>query len=208
MYYNLFRKSTVLPRKPRLCLNNVTKVKNGIAVIRAARSVTGGYAGRSARPDLRQRVSPSGLRQAKLLRWVEKSTFASRFGDTEVSGFWPMKVREKPWGKSELSPQGFSLTFTGRFASGQAAFSRPAKSITSKVCLFLSSSSGNKTCFMYDVNSAVAGPEDEPPKAVCGRFPFGGEISRNEQSPHEAELRPLRLRIWGEQRPASPFQEA
>ena len=35
---------------------------------------------------------------------------------------------------------------------------------------------------------------DEPPMTACGGNFIGGEISRNEQCPHEADLRRLRLR--------------
>ena len=38
---------------------------------------------------------------------------------------------------------------------------------------------------------------DEPPMTACGGNLIGGEISRNEQCPHEADLRRLRLRTWG-----------
>ena len=45
---------------------------------------------------------------------------------------------------------------------------------------------------------------DEPPMTACGGNLIGGEINRNEQCPHEADLRRLRLRtlrtlaqVWG-----------
>ena len=41
----------------------------------------------------------------------------------------------------------------------------------------------------------VQGYGDEPPMTACGGYFIGGEISRNEQCPHEADLRRLRLRI-------------
>ena len=36
---------------------------------------------------------------------------------------------------------------------------------------------------------------DEPPMTACGGFLIGGEITRNEQCPHEADLRLLSVRI-------------
>ncbi|MBR4331204.1 MAG: hypothetical protein IKP72_00845 [Clostridia bacterium] len=36
--------------------------------------------------------------------------------------------------------------------------------------------------------------QDEPPMTACGGNFIGGEINRNKQSPHEGELRRLRLR--------------
>ena len=41
---------------------------------------------------------------------------------------------------------------------------------------------------------ARSGSRDEPPMTACGGNLIGGEISRNEQSRHEGELRRLRLR--------------
>jgi hypothetical protein len=35
---------------------------------------------------------------------------------------------------------------------------------------------------------------DEPPMTACGGNLIGGEISRNKQCPHEADLRRLRMR--------------
>ena len=38
---------------------------------------------------------------------------------------------------------------------------------------------------------------DEPPMTACGGNLIGGEISRNKQCPHQADLRRLRLRTTG-----------
>ena len=38
---------------------------------------------------------------------------------------------------------------------------------------------------------------DEPPMAACGGNLIDGEISRNEQCPHEADLLLFRPRTWG-----------
>ena len=53
---------------------------------------------------------------------------------------------------------------------------------------------------------------DEPPMTACGGNLIGGEIIRNEQSPHEAELRRLRMRprgkpFFGLQRAVSPGKD-
>jgi hypothetical protein len=45
-------------------------------------------------------------------------------------------------------------------------------------------------------------PQDEPPMTACGGNIIGGEISRNKQCPHEADLRRLRLRIWARGAPS------
>ena len=44
--------------------------------------------------------------------------------------------------------------------------------------------------------------QDEPPMTACGGNLIGGEISRNKQCPHEADLRRLRLRNWGRAAPS------
>ena len=42
---------------------------------------------------------------------------------------------------------------------------------------------------------------DEPPMIACGGNFIGGEIRRNKQCPHEADLRRLSLRNWGRRAP-------
>ena len=56
----------------------------------------------------------------RLLRWEER----------KIEGFWPKESRENPRGESELSPRDSSQAFPGCFASGLAAFSGWARSIT------------------------------------------------------------------------------
>ena len=61
-------------------------------------------------------------------------------------------------------------------------------------------------CFSHESNIASCRSRDEARTAACGGCSVRAEISRNEQSRHEGELRRLRLRIlrtlirvWGEQ---------
>ncbi|MBR0409205.1 MAG: hypothetical protein IJI53_14340, partial [Clostridia bacterium] len=69
----------------------------------------------------------------------------------------------------------------------------------------------NVVCLSQRRNFASYGFRDEPPMTACGGNLIGGEISRNKQRPHEADLRRLRLRtvtalvrVWGAQPQRSP----
>ncbi len=100
-----------------------------------------------------------------------------------------------PQGKTSF-PLGHSLTFS--CARKPQTFRSPR--LTGGGCLFSPPS-----------NSANYGSRDEPPMTACGGYFIGGEINRNEQCPHEADLRRLRLRTLstlaqGPQRPENmPF---
>ena len=48
--------------------------------------------------------------------------------------------------------------------------------------------------FHKSINIRSCGSRDEPPMTACGGNLIGGEIKRNEQCPHEADLRRLSLR--------------
>ena len=68
---------------------------------------------------------------------------------------------------------------------------------------------GGYRLFPFSSRFAGMGPgpkqalaRDEPPMTACGGYFIGGEISRNEQCPHEADLRRLRLRNWGRAAPS------
>ena len=82
-------------------------------------------------------------------------------------------------GENELSPDRFPSLFLCPEASN---FAQPR--VTGGGCL------PSPTC-----NFANYGSGDEPRATACGGCLARGEINRNEQCPHEADLRPLRLRI-------------
>ena len=70
------------------------------------------------------------------------------------------------------------------------------KATNMPVCLFASLCKKHREQrFLYPPsNFRYCGSRDEPPMTACGGNLIGGEISRNEQSRHEGELRRLRLR--------------
>ena len=111
-------------------------------------------------------------------------------------GFQPPNRCAKRTGKREGNRSGKSSFFPDRFPSlflcpEASNFSQPH--LTGGGC-FLSPAS----------NFANYGSRDEPRATACGGCLARGEINRNEQCPHEADLRRLRLRtlkplaqVWG-----------
>jgi hypothetical protein len=89
-----------------------------------------GDTGRSARPDLRQgRDAPGPSLGEKTCRSIPNKHRLTRWGLRKFEASGPRKPG-KSQGKSLLFPGDYSPAFPGCFASGLAAFSRQARSIT------------------------------------------------------------------------------
>ena len=112
----------------------------------------------------------------RLLRWEER----------KIEGFWPKESRENPrGGKSELSPRDSSQAFPGCFASGLAAFSGRARSITASS---LAASFKRQREIVVSSHPVISAGErsrriillvrDEPRTAACGGCSVRGEINR------------------------------
>ena len=119
--------------------------------------------------------------------------------------FWPgvlrtptrmRSIRGKP-GNNPLGKLAFPSDFPGlSWARNLHAFVTPARQ-------------ANVVGYSQRRNFASYGFRDEPPMTACGGNLIGGEISRNKQCPHEADLRRLRLRtvttlaqVWGRVAPS------
>ena len=106
------------------------------------------------------------------------------------------KGRVNPWGK-----QAFPLGSSRPFSCARKPQTFRSPHLTGGGCLFSPASI-----------FADYGSRDEPRATACGGCFARGEINRNEQCPHEADLRRLRLRtlrtlaqVWARAAPSVPL---
>ena len=136
-----------------------------------------------------KRVSRSCLRKREHPAWYRVLPGTAAFSRRTGAQSAPGKGTGESLGKASFPPGIIPSLFLCPEASN---FSQPR--LTGGGCLFSPAS-----------NFANYGSRDEPPMTACGGYFIGGEINRNEQCPHEADLRRLRLRtlrtlvgVWGE----------
>ena len=142
------------------------------------------------------------------LSWFPLLLGGTRIFQLAVLCFWPGVPRTPPRmrsirGKPGNNPQGkraFPADFPGlSWARNPQTFVTPARQ-------------ADVVGLSQRRNFARYGSRDEPSMTACGGNLIGGEISRNKQCPHEADLRRLRLRtvttlaqVWGRGAPSVIF---